>query len=84
MPSARALARAAGGHPFSLSETFGGWRVVAHDRSWQVDLLPLVGDVIEADLAQRDLTVNAIAEPLAGGERVDPFGGLADSPPGDW
>lgn len=75
---ARALARAAGGHPFSLSETFGGWRVVAHDRSWQVDLLPLAGDTIEADLAQRDLTVNAIAEPLAGGPAVDPFGGLAD------
>ncbi len=76
--AARGLARAAGGHPFLLSETFGGWRVVARDRSWQVDLLPLVGDSIEADLAQRDLTINAIAEPLAGGDRVDPFGGLAD------
>jgi poly(A) polymerase len=76
--AARALGRAAGGHPFSLSETFGGWRVVAHDRSWQVDLLPLGADSIEADLAQRDLTVNAIAEPLAGGERLDPFGGIAD------
>jgi poly(A) polymerase len=76
--AARALGRVAGGHPFSLSETFGGWRVVAHDRGWQVDLLPLGGDTIEADLAQRDLTINAIAEPLAGGERVDPFGGAED------
>ncbi len=76
--AARALARAAGGHPFSLSETFGGWRVVAHDRSWQVDLLPLVGDSIEADLGHRDLTVNAIAEPLGGGPPVDPFGGIED------
>ena len=75
---ARAVARAAGGHPFSLSETFGGWRVVAHDHSWQVDLLPLVGDSIEADLSHRDLTVNAIAEPLGGGAPVDPFGGIED------
>jgi poly(A) polymerase len=76
--AARALARGAGGHPFSLSQTFGGWRVVAHDRTWQVDLLPLVGDSIEADLSHRDLTVNAIAEPLAGGPPVDPYGGIED------
>ncbi|MFL5830459.1 MAG: hypothetical protein ACJ76X_11110, partial [Solirubrobacteraceae bacterium] len=74
---ARALARAAGGHPFSLSETFGGWRVVAHDHGWQVDVLPLAGETIEADLAKRDLTINAIAEPVAGDGYVDPFGGIA-------
>jgi tRNA nucleotidyltransferase/poly(A) polymerase len=77
-PVARALARAVGGHPFSLSEGYGGWRVVARDHSWQVDLLPIVGGSIEADLGNRDLTVNAIAEPLEGGERVDPFGGVDD------
>ncbi len=75
---ARALARAAGGHPFTLSEGFGAWRVVARDRSWQVDLLPLGGQSIEDDLAGRDLTINAIAQPLAGGDYVDPFGGLSD------
>ena len=75
---ARALARAAGGHPFALSEGFGAWRVVARDHRWQLDLLPLGGDTIEEDLAQRDLTINAIAEPLAGGEPVDPFGGIDD------
>ena len=75
---ARALARPAGGHPFALSEGFGAWRVVARDRRWQLDLLPLGGDTIEDDLAQRDLTVNAIAQPLAGGEPVDPFGGIGD------
>ena len=75
---ARALARAASGHPFALSGGFGGWRVVAHDRSWQVDVLPIAGETIEADLAKRDLTINAIAEPLDGGEYVDPFGGLED------
>jgi poly(A) polymerase len=77
-PLARALARGAGGHPFRLSEGFGAWRVVAHDHSWQVDLLPLAGDRIEDDLRKRDLTINAIAEPLRGGEYVDPVGGLAD------
>src|SRR5947209_3419470 len=74
---ARALARATQGHVFALSEGFGAWRVVARDHSWQVDLLPVAG-AIERDLAQRDFTVNAIAEPLAGGECVDPFGGAAD------
>jgi putative nucleotidyltransferase with HDIG domain len=76
--AARALARAAGGHAFCLSEGFGAWRVVAHDRSWQVDLLALNGETIEADLARRDVTINAIAEPLRGGPHVDPFGGIAD------
>ncbi len=75
---ARTLARVTDGHVFKLSEGFGAWRVVARDRSWQVDVLPLVGRTIEDDLANRDLTVNAVAEPLSGGERVDPFGGLAD------
>lgn len=77
-PAARALAREAGGHPFRLSDQFGAWRVVAHDHSWQVDLVPLTGTTIEDDLAQRDFTVNAIAEPLGGGELIDPFGGRAD------
>jgi putative nucleotidyltransferase with HDIG domain len=76
--AARGLARAAGGHAFALSEGFGGWRVVAHDHGWQVDLLPVAGESIEDDLAKRDFTINAIAEPLRGGDYVDPFGGLAD------
>jgi putative nucleotidyltransferase with HDIG domain len=52
--------------------------VTARDRSWQLDLLPLAGETIEEDLGKRDFTVNAIAEPLRGGDHVDPFGGLAD------
>jgi len=76
--TARVLAREAGGHPFRLSDQFGAWRVVAHDHRWQVDLVPLTGARIEDDLAQRDFTVNAIAEPLGGGELIDPFGGRAD------
>lgn len=61
---ARTLARQAGGHAFLLSEGFGGWRVVARRRDWQVDVLPVVGGGIEKDLAARDFTVNALALPL--------------------
>jgi poly(A) polymerase len=75
---ARAVARAAGGHAFALSETFGAWRVVAHDHSWQLDVLGLDGETLVVDLGRRDLTVNAIAEPLAGGPPLDPFGGIDD------
>lgn len=72
------LARACDGHAFELSEEFGAWRVVAPDRSWQADVTPLRGATIEADLALRDFTVNAIATPLAGGGLTDPHGGVAD------
>ncbi|MEA2478086.1 MAG: poly(A) polymerase, partial [Thermoleophilaceae bacterium] len=51
---------------------------LAPDRSWQADLTPLQGPTIEADLAARDFTVNAIAVPLAGGGQIDPQGGLPD------
>jgi poly(A) polymerase len=77
-PVARALGRRARGYAFELSEAFGAWRVVAHDHSWQIDLLPLDGATIEDDLARRDLTVNAIAAPVRGEGYVDPFGGLED------
>jgi len=77
--AARAIARAAGRAAcFALSEEFGAWRVTARDSSWQIDVEPLRGGSLEADLALRDFTVNAIAEPLAGGEPIDPLGGLAD------
>jgi poly(A) polymerase len=76
--SARGVARGARGHAFELSEAFRAWRVVARDRSWQLDLMALDGATIEQDLGRRDLTVNAIAESLGGGAHVDPFGGVAD------
>ncbi len=76
--AAHALARAVRGPAFELSDEFGAWRVLARDRSWQADLSPLRGGSLEADLALRDFTVNAIAEPLAGGERVDPHEGARD------
>ncbi len=81
--AARAIARAAktageSAACFALSEEFGAWRVVAHGGAWQVDVEGMRGGSLEADLALRDFTVNAIAEPLDGGESLDPFGGLAD------
>jgi poly(A) polymerase len=90
-PLARALARLTGGHAFLLSEGFGGWRVIARERDWQVDLLPIVEGRIEADLAARDFTINALAVPIerlaAGGgfaatiddtALIDPYGGVPD------
>jgi putative nucleotidyltransferase with HDIG domain len=76
--AAGTLGRAAGGFAFELSEAFGAWRVVAHDHTWQVDVLPLNGETIEEDLSQRDFTINAIAAPLGDGGYVDPFDGLED------
>src|SRR5437763_742586 len=91
-PLALALARRARGHAFRLSEGFGAWRVVARRRDWQVDLLPVAEGQIEADLAARDFTINALALPLArladsGGafagtiesaDLIDPYGGVPD------
>jgi hypothetical protein len=76
--AAKALARAAGGPMFSLSQEFGAWRVLAPDRAWRIDLSPLRGGDLHADLLLRDLTVNAIAEPLQGGQPIDPAGGRGD------
>ena len=74
--AARAAARRIGGAPFPLSERWGAWRVALADGR-TLDFTPLRNG-IESDLATRDFTVNAIAEPLAGGEAVDPFGGRGD------
>jgi tRNA nucleotidyltransferase/poly(A) polymerase len=71
-----AAARRYGGPVFPLSERHGAWRV-ALDGGRTVDFTPLQ-DSIEADLATRDFTINAIAQPLHGGDPVDPFGGLRD------
>jgi hypothetical protein len=71
-----AAARRYGGPVFPLSERHGAWRV-ALDGDRTVDFTPLRGS-IEDDLATRDFTINAIAEPLAGGDPVDPFDGRGD------
>lgn len=78
--AAEAIARAAGGPAFELSSEFGTWRALSRDRSWHADVSRIRGDTIEADLAKRDFTVNAMAAPLAdvAGSPIDPFGGVAD------
>lgn len=76
--AAKAMAREGDGHAFELSAEFATWRAVARNGSWQVDATALRGETIEADLAARDFTLGAVAVPLAGGEPVDPYGGLAD------
>jgi poly(A) polymerase len=76
--AARAIAAALGEHAFELSAEFGTWRIVARDRGWQIDATARRGESIEADLSERDFTVGAVAVPLAGGEAIDPYGGLED------
>jgi poly(A) polymerase len=76
--AARTIARATRGAAFQLSGEFGAWRVVGPEHAWHVDLVTLHEGGIAADLAQRDFTINAMAEPVAGGEIVDPHGGRAD------
>ena len=75
---ARHLALTAGGPAFQLSGRFGAWRVHSPDHEWQIDVAVLQGDSIQDDLAQRDFTINAIAEPLDGGPLLDPHGGADD------
>jgi tRNA nucleotidyltransferase (CCA-adding enzyme) len=45
-------------------------------RDFEVDASESIG--IEADLARRDFTINAVALDLISAERVDPFGGISD------
>ena len=77
--AARRFARRFGGSPFPLSERHGAWRVVHEGSEETVDFTPLPAG-IEADLATRDFTLNAIAVPVGGpgAEYVDPYHGRAD------
>jgi poly(A) polymerase len=76
--AARTLARDAGGPAFELSGEFGAWRVIGPGHRWQVDVSPMQGASLGEDLARRDFTINAMAEPLGGGDVVDPHGGVED------
>jgi poly(A) polymerase len=75
---ARTLAKTVGGPVFALSEAFGAWRVMDRRRTWTCDITAIHGEGIDADLARRDFSINAIAVPLAGGEPHDPQGGIPD------
>lgn len=76
--AARAIAKETDAHAFELSAEFGTWRVVAKRSDWQIDVTVRRGGTIEADLAERDFTIGAVAVPLGGGEPIDPYAGLAD------
>ena len=75
---ARAVAKALRGAAFGLSDSFGAWRALDRERTVACDVSPLQGPTIEDDLGQRDFTINAVAVPLAGGDPIDPHGGLKD------
>jgi Poly A polymerase head domain len=70
-------ARRFGGVAFPLSERHGAWRVAAADAPQTVDFTPSP-DGIEADLASRDFTFNAIAMRVGSGDFCDPYDGRAD------
>jgi poly(A) polymerase len=76
--AARAVAGLVRGPVFRLSEAFGAWRAIDRRAGVTYDFAPLQGDTIEADLAARDFTVNAMAVPFEGGALLDPHGGRGD------
>jgi hypothetical protein len=75
--AAHRFARRFGGVVFPLSERHGAWRVVDGSVEETIDFTPLA-DGIDADLASRDFTFNAIAERVATGEPYDPHDGRRD------
>jgi len=77
---ARSVGDALGGFFFPLDEERGTARVVLKTREESglvLDFARLRGPSLEADLAGRDFTINAMAV-ADGGELVDPLGGKAD------
>jgi hypothetical protein len=75
--AAHRFARKFGGAVFPLSERHGAWRVATEGAAQTVDFTPLP-DGIEADLASRDFTFNAIAVQVEDSDRCDPYEGQAD------
>ncbi len=78
----RELADRLGGHYFPLAEEQHVARTLLPERNVHIDLLPLRGE-IEADLRERDYTIDAMAVPLADAASgaaavIDPTGGRDD------
>jgi putative nucleotidyltransferase with HDIG domain len=71
------LAESLSGHLVPLDLVFGIHRVVLAD-GLQLDLADALQNNLEADLARRDLTINAMALNLDTGELLDPFDGQGD------
>ncbi len=82
-PAAEAIGAALRGHVFPLDDERGQYRIALPDGAPVpfIDVSSLRGDV-QADLALRDYTVDAMAAPLAPDGRfhavIDPFAGLDD------
>ncbi len=80
------LSAAVDGHAFSLNDSFGTWRVVIKNarKKIDVDLSPMQGREILADLEQRDFTINSMAfdvEEIFGRKDpplLDPLNGISD------
>ncbi|HTR04895.1 MAG TPA: hypothetical protein VMN82_17025 [Thermoanaerobaculia bacterium] len=66
------------GRAVFLSRDRPGPRVFRVAGRRPLDLAELEGGSIEADLARRDFTANAVAVDISSGAVVDPFGGLRD------
>jgi len=75
---AAALDRQGAGRAVFLSEDRPGPRVFRVAGRRPIDIAEVEGGAIEADLARRDFTVNALALDLADGSLLDPFGGVSD------
>jgi putative nucleotidyltransferase with HDIG domain len=75
------LADALGGHLVPLDWAFGIHRIVIPATtidSLTIDLADALANNIDADLARRDLTVNAMALDLQTGAMLDPYNGQND------
>lgn len=78
-PLAAALANWLGGGLFALDEERGTYRVVLDGGRTVVDFASLRGRDLQADLAARDFTINAMARDATARERlIDPLGGRLD------
>lgn len=78
---AKSIGKKFKGDVFQLSDRFGCWRVHANvdNQRIQIDVCSLRGDSIEADLLQRDFTVNAIAFSCWNERQfIDPHDGRGD------
>ena len=79
---AQAVSHALGGVSFSLDNERDTHRVIrklADGSDFYLDFIQQNGDSIQADLAARDFTINALAVELSALDKlVDPLGGLAD------
>lgn len=73
---ARDFSKRTGGTYVPLDEVFSIGRVVKDNIT--IDFAKLSGESIEADLSERDFTINAMATDLSLKSLIDPFGGMED------